>query len=139
MNTPSAFRRMVPRTDALFNYRCDHVRTVGSAASPPSPIVYPRLTDDVAIVENGFQLRQSCRLSGAFVARNLETSGTTIRRLEISRASTTIQAIGSIWRSSGPLRFAQSADADRVQSRGCPFGPASGSDPGLVHNPFFKL
>src|SRR3954453_15262178 len=32
-------------------------------------------------------------------------------------------------------RFAQSADADRIQSRGCPFGSASGSDPGLVHHP----
>src|SRR5207247_5449022 len=59
-------------------------------------IVYPRLTDDDdAIVEDGFQVRPSCRPSGAFVARNLETSGTTIRRLEISRASATIRAIGA--------------------------------------------
>src|SRR5580765_6234926 len=37
------------------------------------------------------------------------------------------------------LRFAQSANADRAQSRGCPFGPASGSDPGLVHHPFISI
>jgi hypothetical protein len=46
-------------------------------------IVYPRLTEnDDAIVENGFQVRQNRRHSDAFVARNLETSRTTIRRLE---------------------------------------------------------
>jgi hypothetical protein len=48
------------------------------------------------------------------------------------------EVTGSIPVWSTNLRFAQSADGDRAQSRGCPFESASGSDPGLVQHPLAR-
>jgi len=45
-----------------------------------------------SVVGDGFRMRQGCEAIRAFVAGNLETSGTIIRRLEISRGSATIRA-----------------------------------------------